>query len=137
MLEVFDNDSIRRILTVRLRDCVPSVAMGRRPCFTIMPTLFVQRWFRWLSHATSRPDSDMIKDRLMPTPTRTWNRRNGVQLSNCDRGRSGDPLRIAGIRRKDWVKVSGELTQGLRALSASNSIGDSGLALSGESSKYC
>ncbi len=31
-LEVFDNDSIRRILRVRRRDCVPSVELRRRSC---------------------------------------------------------------------------------------------------------
>ncbi len=32
MLEAFDNDSIRRILRVRRRDCVPSVELRRRHC---------------------------------------------------------------------------------------------------------
>ncbi len=30
VLEVFDNDSFRRILRVRRRDCVPSVELRRR-----------------------------------------------------------------------------------------------------------
>ncbi len=34
MLEVFDNDSIRRILRVRRRDCVLSVELRRRLCLT-------------------------------------------------------------------------------------------------------
>ncbi len=32
MLEIFDNNSIRRILRVRRRDCVPSVELRRRLC---------------------------------------------------------------------------------------------------------
>ncbi len=87
-------DSILCILNARRNDCVPSVVMGRRPCFTIIPTLLVQRWLRWLSHAASRPDSDMIEDQLIPTPTLTWHMRNGGQLSNCDRGRPGEWLRM-------------------------------------------
>ncbi len=34
MLEVFDNDRIRRILRVRRRDCMPSVKLCRRLCLT-------------------------------------------------------------------------------------------------------
>ncbi len=34
MLEVFDNDSIRHILTVSRRDCVPSVELRRSLCLT-------------------------------------------------------------------------------------------------------
>ncbi len=46
MLEVFDNDSIRRILRVRLRDYVPSVELRRRLCLTSIPALLVQRRLR-------------------------------------------------------------------------------------------
>ncbi len=46
MLEVFDNDSIRRILRVRRRDCVPSMELRRRHCLTSIPALFVQRRLR-------------------------------------------------------------------------------------------
>ncbi len=41
MLEVFDNDSIRRILRVRRRDCVPSVELRHRLCLTSIPTMLV------------------------------------------------------------------------------------------------
>ncbi len=41
MLEVFDNDSIRRILRVRRRDCVPFVELRRRLCLTRIPALLV------------------------------------------------------------------------------------------------
>ncbi len=43
MLEVFDNDSIRRILRVRRRGCVPSVELRRRLSLTSIPALLVQR----------------------------------------------------------------------------------------------
>ncbi len=41
MLEVFDNDSILRILRVRRRDCVPPVELRRRLCLTSIPALLV------------------------------------------------------------------------------------------------
>ncbi len=46
MLEVFDNDSIRRILRVRRRDRVPSVELRRRLSLTSIPALLVQRRLR-------------------------------------------------------------------------------------------
>ncbi len=46
MLEVFDNDSIHRILRVRRRDCVPSVELLHRLCLTGIPALLVQRRLR-------------------------------------------------------------------------------------------
>ncbi len=80
MLEVFDNDSIRRILRVRRRDCVPSVELRRRLCLTSIPSLLVQRRLRWFSHAARRPEGELIKDLLLATPPRTWRRRTGDQL---------------------------------------------------------
>ncbi len=74
MLEVFDNDSIRRILRVRIRDCVPSMELRRRLCLTRIPALFVQRRLRWFGHAAKRPEGELIKDLLLPTPPRTWRR---------------------------------------------------------------
>ncbi len=43
MLEVFDNDSIRRILRVGRRDCVSSMELRRGHCITSLPALLVQR----------------------------------------------------------------------------------------------
>ncbi len=72
MLEVFDNDSIRRILCVRRRDCVPSVELRRRLSLISIPALLVQRRLRWLGHTARRPDGEPIKDLLLPTPPRTY-----------------------------------------------------------------
>ncbi len=77
MLEVFDNDSIRRILRARRRDCVQYVELRRRPCLTGIPALLVQRRLRWFWHAARRPEGELIKDHLLPTPPRTWRRRTG------------------------------------------------------------
>ncbi len=71
MLEVFDNDSIRRILRVRRRDCAPSVELRHRLCLTSIPALLVQRRLRWFDHATKRPEGELIKDLLLPTLPRT------------------------------------------------------------------
>ncbi len=68
MLEVFDYDSIRRILRVRRRDCVPSVELRLRLSLTSIPT----------AH-TRRPNGEHgPKDLLQPTLPRTW--RIGGQL---------------------------------------------------------
>ncbi len=67
MLEVFGNDSIRRILRVRCRDCVPFVELRRRPCFTSILALLVQRKLRWLGHAARCPEGELFKDLLLPT----------------------------------------------------------------------
>ncbi len=71
MLEVLDNDSNRRILRVRRRDCVPSVELRRRLCLTSIPPLVVQRRLRWFGYAVGRPEGELIKDLLLPTPPRT------------------------------------------------------------------
>ncbi len=54
MLEVFDNDSIHRILRVRHIDCVPSMELRRRLCLTSIPALLVQRRLRWFGHVPHR-----------------------------------------------------------------------------------
>ncbi len=65
MLEVFANDSIRCILCVRCRNCVPSAELRCRLCLTSIPALLMQRRRRWFG---------------LPTPPRTWRRRTGDQL---------------------------------------------------------
>ncbi len=66
-LEVFNNDSIRRILRVNQRDCVPSVEVARRLCLTDIPAPLVQRKLRCFGHAARRPEGELIKDLLLPT----------------------------------------------------------------------
>ncbi len=68
MLEVFDNGSIRRILHVRRRDCVPSVTLCRHLRLTSKPALFVQRRLRWFGHAAKRTEIEFIRDLLLPIP---------------------------------------------------------------------
>ncbi len=118
MLEVFDNDSIRRILRVRRRDCVPSVELRRRLCLTSVLTLLVQRRLRWFGHAARRPEGELSKNLHLPTPPRTWRRRAGGQLKIWATTIKADLEPITGPRvfdhaqwRKDWVKVSSELAQ--------------------------
>ncbi len=81
VLEVFENDSIRRILHVRRRDCVPSVELRRHLHLTSIPALLVQRRLRWFGHTARRPEGELIKDLLLPTPPRTWRRQAGGQLN--------------------------------------------------------
>ncbi len=138
MSEVYDNDSIRRILRVRRRDCVPSVELHRRLSLTSIPALLVQRRLRWFGHAIRRAESELINDLLLPTPPRTWRRRAGGQLKTWATTIKADQEPISGPRvfgharwRKDWVKVSSELAQDRRAWNATvrdvvNAIGDAG-----------
>ncbi len=82
MLEVYDNDSIRRILHLRRRGCVPSVELQRYLCLTSMSALLVQRRLRWFGHAAKGPEGELIKDLLLSTPTRmwpTWNRSSDLR----------------------------------------------------------
>ncbi len=138
MLEVFDNDSIRRILRVRRRDCVPSVERRHRLSLTSIPALLVQTRLRWFGHAARRPEGELIKGLLLPIPSRTWCRRARGQLKTWATTIKADLEPISGLRvfrharwRNDWVKVSSELAQDRRAWSASvrdvaNAIGDAG-----------
>ncbi len=98
----------------------------------------LQRRRLWFGHAARRPEGDLIKDLLLPTPPRTWRRRAGDQLKTWAATIEADLEPISGQRvfgharwRKDWVKVSSELEQDRRAWSASvrdvaNAFGDAG-----------
>ncbi len=124
MLEVFDHDSIRRIVRNRIRDGVPSVELQGHFCSC------------WFGHAARLPGVELIKDLLLPTPPPTWHRRNGSQMKMwATTIKAGlGPLygpRVFGCARwgKVWVKASNELAQDRRAWSASirgmvNWIGD-------------
>ncbi len=102
MLEVFDNDNIRRILRVRRRDCMPPVELRRRLCLTSMPALIVQRRFRWFGHAARRPEGELIKD-LAQT---SWG--FAEDMGNHDQGRPVTALRTASLRPRTMEKGLGE-----------------------------
>ncbi len=126
LLEVFDNDSVRRILRARCRDCVPSVELRRFLCLISIPALLVQRRLCWFGHAARRPEDELIKDLRPPAPPRTWRRRAEGQLKTWTTAIKADLEPLSGPRvfgharwRKDFVKVSSELAQDRRARSAS------------------
>ncbi len=87
MLEVFDNDSILRILHVRQSDYVSSVELRCLPCLISMSALLVQIGANWFGHASRHPDGELIKDLLLPTQPLTWYR-PVEDVGNHDRGRS-------------------------------------------------
>ncbi len=115
-----------------------SVELRRRLCRTSFPVQLVQRRLSWFGHAVRRPEGELIKDLLLPTPPRTWRRRAGGQLKTWATTIKADLEPISGPRvfgharwRKDWVKVSSELAQDRRAWSAFiqnvvKAIGDAG-----------
>ncbi len=45
-----------------------SVELRRRLCLTSIPAMLVQRRLRWFGHATRRPEGELIKELLLPTP---------------------------------------------------------------------
>ncbi len=106
--------------------------------FTIIPALLVQRRLRWFGHAARRPEGELIKDLLLPTPPRTWRRRAGGQLKTWASTIKADLIPIFGPRVfgharwiEGWVKVSSEPATDRRAWSVSvrdvvNAIGDAG-----------
>ncbi len=113
---------------------MPSVELCRRLSLTSIPALLVQRRLRWFGHAARRPEGELIKELLLPTPPRTWRRRAGGQLKTWATTIKADlePGVFGHARwRKDWAKVFSELAQDRRAGSASvrdvvNAIGDAG-----------
>ncbi len=70
--------------------------------------LLVQRSLRWFGHAARRPEGELIKDLLLPTPPRTWRRRTGGQLKTWVTTTKADLEPISGPRTMEmgWVKVS-------------------------------
>ncbi len=71
MLQIFGNDSIRRIQRVSRTDRVPSVELRRR----VRPTsMLVQRRLRRYGHVARRPEGQLIKDLFLPAPPHTWRR---------------------------------------------------------------
>ncbi len=117
-MEVFDNDSIHRMLRVSRRHCVPSMELRCRLCLASIPALLVQRRLRWFGHVARRPDGELIKDLLLPTPPRMWSTRAGGQVKTWATTIKADLEPISGPRvfghagwRKDWVNVFSELVQ--------------------------
>ncbi len=78
----------------------------------------VQRRLSWFGQAKRRPDGELIKDRLLPTPPRT---RTGGQLKTWATTIKTDLEPISGHAGWSgyWVKVSSELAQDGRAWSSS------------------
>ncbi len=99
MLEIFNNNSIRRTLHVRPRDCVSSVELLQRFCLTSFPALLMQRRLLWFGQTSWRSTKDM---------------------GNHDQGRPGTALRTTSLRPRTMEKGLGEsdLTQDRRAWSA-------------------
>ncbi len=93
---------------------------------------------RCFGNAARRPEGELIKDLLFPTPPRTWRRRTGGQVKTWATTIKADLEPISGPRafgharwRKDWVKVPSELAQDRRFWSASvrdvvNAVSDAG-----------
>ncbi len=92
--------------------------LHRRHRLTSIPTLLVQRGLCLFGYAARRPEGQLMKDLLLPTPRRTWRRRAGDLLKtwattikpNLEQ-RVFDHARL----RKDWEKVSSSAAEDRRA----------------------
>ncbi len=77
---------------MRRGDCVPTVEMRRRLRLTSTPAQLAQR-FRWFGHAARRPEGELIKDLLLPTPPRDESDMEpNENVGNDSQGRPGTSL---------------------------------------------
>ncbi len=130
---VFDNDSIHRNLHMRHRNCVPAVELQRRLRLINIPTQLIHRRLSWVSTMSrgranqgrmlAHNDSPLAKTSRRPTEATTLKE----DMKPLPR------LRVFGFARwrKDWAKISNELTQerriwGVRFRHVDNLIGDAG-----------
>ncbi len=108
--------------------------MLTRHRLTSIPAQLVQVRLRWFGHAARRPEGELIKDLLLPTPPRTWRRRTGGQLKTWAITIKADLEPLSGPRvfgHARWAKVSSELVQDRRVWRASirdvvSSVGNAG-----------
>ncbi len=94
MLEVLQNDSIRCILHVKRRDCVPSVNVRRRLCLPSIPAQLVQGRLTWSRCKKSRWRIDQgptSADTASHFGQANW--RLAEDVGNHDQGRPGATLR--------------------------------------------
>ncbi len=96
------------------------IAQQRWNCGTA--SALPQRGLLWFSHAARRPDDELSRGLLLPTPPHPWRGRTGNQLRTWATTTRADlePLSVSRVfgyirRRKDWVKSPSEPAQGSRA----------------------
>ncbi len=58
--------------------------LHRRLCLTSIPAQLVQRRLLWISKATRRPEGELTRNLLLPTPPREWHRRIRAQLKTWE-----------------------------------------------------
>ncbi len=109
MMEAFNNDSIRRIICVRRRDCVLTVNLRLLLCLISIPALFVQGRLHCILVCCN------MSRRWADLPRRMWRTRAGGQLKTWATTIKADlepisrPQIFGHTRwRKDWVKMSSE-----------------------------
>ncbi len=111
VMAVLDKGSIRRILSVRRRDCVPTVNLRRRLCLTSIPALLVKGKLRCI--LACRNVSRRWADKW-PLPSHTashvahtsW--RPAEDMGNCDQGRPRTDLQTANLWPHTMGKGLGE-----------------------------
>ncbi len=64
-------------------------------------------WLHWFGHAARRPEGELIKDLLLPTPPRMW-RSRAEDMGYHDQGRPGTDLWTASLRPRTMEKGLGE-----------------------------
>ena len=120
-LEVFDNDCLRCILRCRRIDRVATHALRSRLHLRPLPSILHHRRLRWFGHAARRPEGELIRGLLLPSPLPGWRKRAGGQLKNWA-GVIKDDLavlsgpKVVGLRvwNRDWLAISCDLAQDRR-----------------------
>nr|CAH8840565.1 unnamed protein product [Trichobilharzia regenti] len=125
-LEVVDHWCLRYILHVRWQDKLSNEEVRRR-CYNInqIPVLVQQRRLRWFGHVLRRPDDDLVKSVLNPSPLPSWRCRRGGQLKTWLGTVKADMeclglQTVYGLRlwNKNWITLSQNLASDRRAWAA-------------------
>ncbi|CAH8868741.1 unnamed protein product [Trichobilharzia szidati] len=101
--------------------------MNSRRCYNInqIPVLVQQRRLRWFGHVLRRPDDDLVKSVLNPSPLPSWRCRTGGQLKTW-LGTVKADMECLGLQtvyrlrlwNKNWITLSQNLASDGRAWAA-------------------
>ena len=140
MLEVFDHWCLRNILKIRWSDFTSNAELRTR-CFGLqkLSSLLQQRRLRWFGHVLRKPDEDLTRSALAPSPCTSWRCRSGGQLKTWLATIKNDVellglQHVYGIRRwsKNWVTICADLAADRTAWRATiRDVHEAGLSLRG------
>ena len=115
-MEVYDNDSVRYICSVRRIDRVRLVDLHQLLRLQPISSIILRNRLRWFGHAVRRPEGELVHDVIAPEPPATWRMRRGGQLKTWattvkeDLALLSGPA-VVGLKqwKKQWFAISAEL----------------------------